>query len=57
MCVAEQKGRQKTNGYSVTGRAGLELYDDATVDEMVKKAVSGAESEGRGSRWVWGCPR
>ena len=40
MCVAEQKGRRETNGYSVAGRAGLELYDDATVDQMVKKAVS-----------------
>ena len=39
-CVAEQGGKRESGAYNVAGRAGLEYYDPARLDRLVKEAVA-----------------
>jgi TldD protein len=37
--VVEKDGRRESNGYSTSGRAGFEFYDDARLDRVLKRAL------------------
>ena len=39
-CMAEQNGRRESNGGNIAGRAGLEFYDDAKLQKVVREAVA-----------------
>jgi TldD protein len=39
-CVMEQGGRRESNTYSRSRRAGMELYDEALLDEITREAVA-----------------
>ena len=38
-CMAEENGRRESNGGNIAGRAGLEFYNDAKLDKLVREAV------------------
>lgn len=38
-CVAEQNGRTEASGHSLAARDGLSFLSDATIDEVVRRAV------------------
>ncbi len=38
--IAEQNGRREQNGYSISGRYGMEYLDENNIARMVKEAVS-----------------
>ncbi|MCU0660702.1 MAG: metallopeptidase TldD-related protein [Myxococcota bacterium] len=39
-CVMEQDGKRESNAYAQSRRAGMEMYDEALLDEIVEQAVA-----------------